>query len=107
MPNVMTALTIIGGALCESSVIAFLVPRRKVWMTPAAGVLCSNAANIRDRKTWTYFFALAKILSGDKSCQKCIYSVAAQGTAEHSANFGRLLSSDVDAVTKARRKTRC
>jgi len=39
--------------LCESSVIPFLVPRRKVWLMPAAGVLCSNAANIEERKTWT------------------------------------------------------
>jgi len=43
----------IGGTLCESSVIPFLVPRRKVWLTPAAGVSCSNAANIRERKTWS------------------------------------------------------
>ena len=27
-------------------------PRRKVWLTTAAGVPCSNAANI-ERKTWT------------------------------------------------------
>ena len=38
MPNVMAALPNIGGALCESSVIPFLVPCRKVWLTPAAGV---------------------------------------------------------------------
>ena len=43
----------IGGALCESSVISFLVPRRKLWLTSAAGVPCSNAANIGERKTWT------------------------------------------------------
>jgi len=53
MPNVMAAQPNIGGALCESSVIPFLVPRRKVWLTPAAGVSCSNAANIEERKTWT------------------------------------------------------
>jgi len=53
MPNVMAAQPNIGGALCESSVIPFLVPRRKLWLTPVAGVLCSNAANIRERKTWT------------------------------------------------------
>jgi len=35
MPNVMTAQPNIGGALCGSSVIAFLVPRCKVWLTPA------------------------------------------------------------------------
>jgi len=53
MPNVMAAQPNIGVALCESSVIAFLVPRRKVWLTPAAGVPCSNAANIGERETWT------------------------------------------------------
>ena len=34
MPNVMAALPNIGGALCESSVIPLLVPRRKLWLTP-------------------------------------------------------------------------
>jgi len=53
MPNVMAAEPNIGGALCESSVIPFLVPRRKVWLTPDARVPCSNADNIRERKTWT------------------------------------------------------
>jgi len=52
MPNVMAALPNTDGALCESSVIPFLVPRRKVWLTPAAGVPCSNAADIGERKTW-------------------------------------------------------
>ena len=53
MPNVMAALPNIDGALCESSVIPLLVRRRKV--RPAAGVPCSNAANIGlgERKTWT------------------------------------------------------
>jgi len=53
MPNVMAALLNIDGAVCESSVSPFLVPRRKVWLTPAAGVPCSNAANIPERNTWT------------------------------------------------------
>jgi len=44
MPNVMAAQPNIGDALCESSVITFLVRRRKVWLTPAAGLPC-NAAN--------------------------------------------------------------
>jgi len=52
MPNVMAAFPNIG-ALCESSVTPFLVRRRKVWLTPAAGVPCSNAANIGEGKTWT------------------------------------------------------
>ena len=47
MPNVMAALPNIGGAVYGSSVIPFLVPRGKVWLTPAAGVPCSNAGNIR------------------------------------------------------------
>ena len=52
MPNAMAVLPNIGGALCESSIIPFLVPRHKVWLTPAAGVLCSKAANIVECKTW-------------------------------------------------------
>jgi len=53
MPNVMAALPNIGGALYESSGISFLVPRRIVWLRPAAGVPCSNTVNIGERKTWT------------------------------------------------------
>ena len=53
MPNAMAARPNIGGALCESCVIPFLVPRCKVWLTPSARVSCSNAANIGQRKTWT------------------------------------------------------
>ena len=49
--NVITAQPNIGGALCESSVIPFLVPRRKFWLTPAAQVPCSNADNIGERNT--------------------------------------------------------
>jgi len=51
MPNVMVALPRIGGALCERSVIPFLVLRRTVWLTPTAGVPCSDAANIAEHKT--------------------------------------------------------
>ena len=53
MPNVIATQPNIGSALCESSATLFLVPCRKVWLTPAAGVPCSNAANIGERKTWT------------------------------------------------------
>ena len=52
MPNVMAALPSIGDALCESSIIQFLVPHRKVWLTPTARVPCSNAGNT-EHKTWT------------------------------------------------------
>jgi len=34
MPNVMAAKPNIGAALCESTAIPFLVPRRKLWLTP-------------------------------------------------------------------------
>jgi len=53
MRNVMAAQPNIGGAICESSVIPFLVSRRKVWLTPSAGASCSNAANVGERNTWT------------------------------------------------------
>ena len=43
----------IGDAVYESSVIPFRVPRRKVWLTPAAGVPCSNASSVGERKAWT------------------------------------------------------
>jgi len=72
MPNVMATLPNIGGALCESSVILFLVPRRKVWLTPAAGVPCSNATNIGERTTWTQseFLHLAKFRYGAAAAPK-------------------------------------
>jgi len=53
IPNVMAAQPNIGGALSECSVIPFLVSCPKVWLTPAAGVPCSNAASIGECKTWT------------------------------------------------------
>jgi len=49
MSNVMAAQPNIGGTLCESSVIPFLVPRHKVWLTAAARVQCKNAGNIGRR----------------------------------------------------------
>ena len=52
-PSVMTAQPNIGGALCESSVIPLREPHHKVWLTPTAGMPCSNAANIGERNTWT------------------------------------------------------
>jgi len=55
MPNGMDTLPNTGGALCESSVsvIPFLVPRRRLWLTPSDRVPCSNAGNVAERKTWT------------------------------------------------------
>jgi len=53
MPNVMAAQPNTDDALCESSVIPFLVPHHKVWLTTAAPAPCSIAANIGERNTWT------------------------------------------------------
>ena len=57
MSNVMAALGIqvvlLKMTRSESSIILFLVPRRKVWLTPTARVPCSNAVHIGERKTWT------------------------------------------------------
>jgi len=49
MLNTLAALPNICSTVCESSVITFFVPRCKVWLTPAARVSCSNAANIGER----------------------------------------------------------
>ena len=104
MPNVMAAKPNIGGALCESSVIIFLVPRRRVWLAPAAGLPCTNAANIAEDKTWptwtqSEFCTWQNYVRGN-SPRKCIYSVPAQVTAKVRAKFGWPRVSDVAAVTK-------
>ena len=51
IPNVMAALANVGGALCESSVIPFLVPRRKfwkLWLTSVERHRCSNEASMKN-----------------------------------------------------------
>ena len=71
MPNVMAAQPNIGGALCESSVIPFLVPRRKLCLTPLLECRAVTAANIAEGKTWTKVnFARGEIPSGGKSRRK-------------------------------------
>jgi len=100
MPNLMAAQTNIGGALCESSLISFLVLRRKVWLRPAAGVPCSNAANIRDRQ-----IGHKVNFARSKSPQTCTCSVPAQETAENRAKFGWPAVRGVAAVIKPRRET--
>jgi len=102
----MAAQLNIGGALCESSVIPFLVPCRKVWLTPLLechAVTLPIQENARlGRKV---NFTCGKFLSGVKSPQKCIYSVAAQETAKHRSKFGWPPVNDVAAVKKPRRET--
>ena len=107
MPNVMAALLNIGGALYKSSLIPFLVPRRKAWLTPTARVLCSNAANTGKRKTWTQseFCTWPNSVRGQQP-QKCMCSVQAHETAKHHAKCGWPPLSNIAAVTKSRRETR-
>jgi len=50
-------------------------------------------------------FAPGKTSLWGNSRRKCIYSVPAQETAKHHAQFGWLPLSDVAAVTKPRRET--
>jgi len=64
MPNVMAAQANIGRAVCESSLIPFLVPRHKVWLISAAGVPCSDTANVGARLGRKVSFAPDKIPSG-------------------------------------------
>jgi len=107
MPNMMAAQQNIGGALCDSSVIPFLVPRHKVWLMTAAEVPCSNAANIGERKTWMKSeFRMWQASIRGQDPQKCIHSVAAQETAKRRAKFGWPLVNNVAAATKPRRETR-
>ena len=72
MPNVMAAQPNIGGALCKSSVIPFLVQCYKVWLTAAARVPCSNTANIGECKTCT-LSEFCKNSVREQEPQKCIY----------------------------------
>jgi len=80
MPNVMAAHPNISGALCEISVISFLV----------------SCCSLADARCWS---APGKIPLGGKIPQKCIYSVAAEEMAKHRAKFGWPPVSDVAAVT--------
>ena len=105
MPNMMADQPNIGGALCESSVIPFLVARRKFWLTPTAQVPCSNAAKIEERKTWMQT-ELCTCQNSVRGPRKCIHSVSAQETAKHRARYGWLPLSDVTAVRKPRHETR-
>ena len=87
MPNVMAAQPNIGGALCKSSVILFLVRRHKVWLMVHALVPCSSAANIGECRTWMQVnFVASKIPFGARA-PKYIYSVPAEEMAKHPPKF--------------------
>jgi len=93
--------------VAPSAKVVFLVARRKVWLSPAAGVPVSNAANIGSnaRLGRKVNFAPGKIPSGVKSPEMYIYSVPARETAKDRAKFGWPPVSNVGAVTKPSRET--
>ena len=77
--------------------------RRKVWLTPAAGVPRSDAANIGERKTWAQSeFSNWQNSAKGQEPPECINSVPAQETAKHRAKFGWPPLSDIAAVMKPR-----
>ena len=104
--NVMAAQLNIGGALCESSVISFLVARCKVWLMPIARVSCSNTVNIGERKTWTQseLCSWQNSLRGQEPPPKKMYiqCIPAQEMAKHPAKFGWPLVSDIPAVNEGK-----
>jgi len=87
MPDVMAALSNIGGAFCWT-------PQSLADTTTR--VPCGNAANI---------CTLQNSVRGQEPL-KCIYSAPVQETAKHRVKFGWPPLSDVGAVTKPRRETR-
>jgi len=86
MPNVTAALLNISGALCKSSVIPFLVSRRKLWLAP---LLEWHAVTLpiweNARLGYSEF---GKIPLEGRSPQKCIYSIPAQEMVKHRVKFG-------------------
>jgi len=64
----MAALSYIAGALCESLVMRFLVPRRKVWLTPVLECRAVMLPIYRNAKLGRKVnIAPGKILSGAKA----------------------------------------
>jgi len=97
MPNAMAAQPNIGGTLCVSSAIPFLVPRHKACLMAAAIVPCSHNANIEECKTWTQseFCSWQNSIRGQEP-SKCTHSAPAQETAKHRAKFGWPLASNAE-----------
>ena len=85
----------------QSAAVSFLLPRCKVWLTPAAGVPCSNAANIEGKTCRQSEFFTWQNSVGGRSPR-----IPAQETAIHRAKVGWPPVSDVTAVPKARHETR-
>jgi len=96
MPNVMAAQPNIGGAVCESSIIPFLILCYKVWLTAAARVPCSNTANIGERKTWT-LSEFCKIPLGSKS-PKNVYIKERKGRVFYSAFLAKVIHSQCSGM---------
>ena len=109
MPNVMASLPNMGGALCESSVIPFLVAYHAVkfgWRSLLACRAVTLPIYENTRLGRKVNFAPGRIMSKGKNPRKCICRVPAQETAKYLAKFGWPPVSDVAAVTNLRRETR-
>jgi len=96
MPNVMAAQPNISGALCESSVIPFLVPRRKVWLRPAAGVTRTQDLDAK------WILHVAKFCHGAKAPKMYIKVYQLRRQPKIVQSWPPV--SDVAAVTKPRRE---
>jgi len=105
MPNVMAAQPNIGGALYESSLIPFLVPRLKVWLMECRAVTLPIYENARLGRKVNKICTWQNSVKGQEP-KKCIYGVPAQETAKHRTKFGWPMASDVAALTKPRRESR-
>jgi len=91
MPNVMAAQPNIGGAVCESSVILFLVRRCKLSLTPT--LLKCRAVTLPIQKNASdgrkVNFAPGKFVYGARAPENVyIYSFPVQEMAKHRAKFG-------------------
>jgi len=106
MPNVMAAQPNIGGALCKSSVIPFLVPCYKVWLMAAARVPCSNDANTGEHKTWakSEFCSWQNSIRGQDPPK--MYTVYQQRKQPKIKQFCWPPVCDVAAVMKPKRESR-
>jgi len=84
-------------AFCESSVIPFLVQRRKLSLTTIARVPYSNAANIGERKSETQ----SEFCTWQNSVQSLVDSPTKLCDGTQMANFWRFFASCISSEPRA------
>jgi len=88
MPNVMAALPNTGGALCQSSVIPFLIACGKVWLTHTARVALIIQEDATLGRKVNIAPAIIPLLGSRlQQLQKCTHNVPAHEMAKHRAKF--------------------